>query len=221
MKTLTLGLIIAALSVGCTGNSSTDTQYFNPNPQTTQSSNQTQVNYSDISYDELVMLVKQTGGRLELTVNTVDVGRDKESPFVSSRGFGYAWANEMEGTLKHYEQNVYVSLSILDVKRNKESPWMSKRGFGYAWENILGGNIGGNTFELIATKVAKRKESPRISSRGFGYAHTQEMYGSIGNKLNVSLFTSAVNNNKEAPLVSSRGFGYSHIAKARLVLNYR
>ena len=225
-KIVTLGLIVATLTAtGCgnqeSPNSPSNVQYFNPNPQvqvieTTQPTKP--VVYKNISYDALVDLVRQNGESLEIEMFTIDVGKENERPTISYAGYGYGWANKMQGSL---EQNILATINATDVSKTNERPTISYAGYGHAWMNKAEGSIAGNKFELTATKVGKKNERPTISYAGYGHAWTQEMYGDLGNLLNVSLITTDYKTENERPTISYAGYGHAWMNKAKLTISLK
>jgi len=223
-KAITLGLIVAALVTGCDkkeDSNQDNIQYFNPNPQVQvveSGLSSKHVEYKNVSYDTLVDMIRKNGGSLEIDLSTVDIGKENKHPLPSYAGYGYAWANKMQGSL---EQNILTTITASDVKKSKERFFLSYKGYGYAWMNGASGNIGGNSFNLTTTKVGKKNESPFPSYAGYGHAWTQEMTGDLGDILNLSLITTDYKTKNEHPFPSYAGYGHAWMNEAKLIISLK
>ncbi len=163
-----------------------------------------------ISYEALLELVRENGGQLELALSTADVGREKKWHFPKI-GYGYAWANKMQGRA----ENVAVDLHASDVGKDREWSLLGL-GQGFAWVKEARGNVGGNEFGLTSQKVGK-DSSWNILGLGFGYAWVQEMAGECGARLQVGLAVTGVARDKKRQF-PGLGYGFAWASKGVLTL---
>jgi len=138
-----------------------------------------------MAYDELLDLVRQNGGQIEIDVVVSGVNRERKLRF-PYRGHGYAWARGMQGE----GQGLSVRLATDQVgrKRGWSFPYL---GYGYAWEKSMQGQVSGNPLELRATKV-QRENKWRFPYLGYGRAWVESLAGECGQGLRAELEISEV-----------------------------
>ena len=157
-----------------------------------------------ISYGELVELVRENNGQLQVELSTTNVGRQKKWSFPYF-AYGYAWAKSMQGAYKDIQ--VELSTSEVGKRRQLRFPYL---GYGYAWAKSMGGYIGGNEVSLSANKVTREKKwiFPYF---GFGRAWTQKMSGECGDQINLDISITENGSSREwggFPFLF-RGYGFA------------
>jgi hypothetical protein len=163
-----------------------------------------------IPHDELVDLVKESGGQISIDLATTSVGmqRGTRFPYI---GRGYAWMKQMQSV----SGDIYVELKTTEV--GKERQWQFPYfGFGYAWAKQAQGSIGGNVCTLTATKVVKDREC-RFPYRGYGYAWVHAMGGGCGDQLKVELSITEVDRERKWTFPYF-GYGFAWANKGTLTL---
>jgi len=142
-----------------------------------------------LPYRELVDLVRDQGGQVQVALATTEFGMDSKWGFPYF-GYGFAWAKRMQGAFGHYA----VDLSTTEVRRETRwrFPWL---GYGYAWAKTMSGHIGGNQIELTVTKVS-RDRGWTFPYFGQGFAWAQELSGHCGDELEVNLVVTDVGRKK-------------------------
>lgn len=166
-----------------------------------------------ISYEDLVRLVKESGGKLEIDLVTTDVGMEKKYQF-PYQGYGFAWAEKMMGLFN----SILIDLITTDVGKFKK--WIFPYiGFGFAWSKRMKGEIGGNEIILVAKKVDMERKW-EFPYQGYGFAWTQEMSGECGLELIADLVISDVKRNKRWTFPFF-GFGFAWADKGILTLTIK
>lgn len=154
-------------------------------PLVEESNHVHEISSNPISYEELVELVRENGGQLNIDLSTIGVGMRKKWGFPYF-GYRFAWAKRMQGT-----QNRIV-VDLLTTEVGTEKRWgFPHLGYGYAWRKEMEGDVAGNPISLTAAKVRKEKKW-RFPYSGYGYAWTQELIGECGAQLNATLTTTEV-----------------------------
>ncbi len=163
-----------------------------------------------VPYETIVDLITENGGKLEIDLQTTEVGKGKKLTF-PGRGHGFAWARRMQGNI----DGILVDLHITEVGIDKT--WsFPYQGYGFAWERQMRGHIGGNEIILAATKVAQEKKFS-FPYRGHGYSWTEEFAGDCGKLIGADMRTTDVTKEKGWFLFYFM-FGYAWINRATLNL---
>lgn len=219
-KSFTIGLLVAALSVGCGGGSGGGTgsggsgsssggvntdgvEYFNPNSQVVivDSSKSEKV----ISYDSLVDVLYESRGEMSIPVVATSVALYEHG--ILNQRYALAWTVRLQGEF----QNVGVELLTIDVDRGEFG--ILDNSYGYASERSMSGNIGGNKFVLSCTK--KNVDVQGFLNQRYGMAYSEELRGSLGDDVEVIL--QSVPGTKIDGILDNK-FGYSWINSGTLVL---
>jgi len=163
-----------------------------------------------VSYEDLVSMVRERGGRLHIDLVTTDVGQAKKYSF-PYQGHGFAWAKQMQGAI----DDLMVDLQTTEVGMAKKHQF-PYQGYGYAWERQIQGHIGGNALALKATEVIsdKKWDFPYF---GFGFAWAKELTGECGSHLTAALVTTEVARDKKYRF-PYLGYGFAWVDKAVLTL---
>jgi hypothetical protein len=163
-----------------------------------------------VSYQALVDLVKEKGGRLDIDLSATDIGTVKKHNFPYF-GYGYAWCKRMQGAAGA----VAVDLASTEVGMAREQGF-PYRGYGFAWVKVMQGHVGGNEITLTAVKAARKKtwEFPYF---GFGRAWTETMTGRCGDQLRAELTVTDVGTRAERGF-PYLGYGFAWENKAILAL---
>jgi hypothetical protein len=170
-------------------------------------------NGKKISYKELLDLVNQNGGQIqvELTTTAVEKKRTWRFPY---NGYGYAWVKRAKGQL----QNIPIDLGTSEVGTSHK--WrFPYSGYGYAWEKSMEGHIGGNELSLSATRV-NSKATWGFPYFGFGHGWTESLAGRCGDQLDVEVMSIEVckRRGRRFPYL---GYGYAWTQKSVLTLKVR
>lgn len=162
-----------------------------------------------ISYNELIEIVKENDGKLDIELLTTDVGIEKKWTFPYF-GYGFAWEARMHGSCN----DIVIDLTASDIGKAKKTslPW---HGSGYAWVKTMHGSIGGNDVILNVKKVGMNKSW--IFFFCFGYAWTQEMSGTCGDRLIFDIVTTEVEKKKEWGF-PWRGYGLAWAKKGKMTI---
>jgi hypothetical protein len=167
---------------------------------------------STLPYAGLVNLVKEHAGQLEVPLSAVKVQRAKRWHFPRF-GYGYAWTEGFSGS---HEDDFSVEMTTDEVGRDHQ--WIILGiGYGFAWEKTMQGDIGGNPFNLKATKV-ERKRYWIFFMVGFGYAWSAEMSGECGSQLSVDFRPTQVTRKR---FWQFPGIGYGYAWPSQGVLTLR
>ncbi len=166
-----------------------------------------------ISYDSLLGLLRDCGGRVTVELSTTDVGTEKKWSFPYF-GHGLTWAREMQSGLT----DIWVCLTATQVGSEKETsfPYLGR---GFAWTTRMQGQIAGNEVFLKASKVGREK-TWRFPYVGYGYAWTQAMCGECGDRIIVDLLVTDVGRKREWKF-PYRGYGFAWANRAALTLTLR
>jgi len=154
-----------------------------------------QVDDGDLSYRDLVELVEQSGGRLQIELATTDVDSERSIGFPYA-GYKLAWVAAMQGHLASH--TVRLTTTSVGKKRDRGFPYF---GYGYAWAEDMRGQIGANEMTLTVVDVGREK-SHRFPYRGYGFAWARELSGRLGEDLEVDLVISDVGR--------KRGWGFPY-----------
>jgi hypothetical protein len=133
-----------------------------------------------LSYRDLVEKVKAAGGMLSVDLLTTDVGSQRRRSF-PFRGFGFAWAHRMQGTLGR--EHVDLRTTEVGKKRAWSFPYF---GFGYAWPRRMEGEVAGNPVSLTVSRVL-RERLHKFLFRGYGFAWAADFLGECGDDLAADL----------------------------------
>ena len=163
-----------------------------------------------LPYDDLVALVRESGGRLAIPLATAVHCTHKTKTFPYF-GHGFAWARRMEAT----NTDILVDLEATEVgmQVGRRFPYIGR---GYAWAECLEGYVGGNQVVLNATELGKEQKWA-FPYTGFGRAWVERMRGTCGDQLRAYLATTRVARGKERDFPYF-GFGYGWAAEATLIL---
>jgi hypothetical protein len=165
-----------------------------------------------ITYEELVNLVIENGGQLEIALSATDIGTEKEWSFPYF-GYGFAWTKASQGSFKSIP--VEVATTSVGRSRKRRFPYL---GYGFAWAKEVQGHIGGNPFAATATQVAMEQKR-RFPYFGYGYAWTQEMTGECGEQLGVALSAGDVGRKQEWGFpYKGHGFAWANTFSLRLTV---
>ncbi|NIM94203.1 MAG: hypothetical protein GTO18_10895 [Anaerolineales bacterium] len=166
-----------------------------------------------VSYQELVDLVNEHGGRLKMDLKTVGVGTERKKGFPYF-GFKYVWAKRMQGAFN----GITIDLVTTEVGKDREMrfPFM---GYGYAWARSMQGTIGGNKVNLDAKRVAKKRKWG-FPYKGYGFAWTEEFSGMCGEKLDAQLLITDAGM-KSGWIFPYFGYGSAWADKGTLTLKIR
>jgi len=168
---------------------------------------------NDISYEGLVSLVKEKGGKLKIDMLTTDVGREKKWSF-PYQGYGFGWAQIMQGA--YNDTPVY----LLTTEVGKETKWtFPYQGYGFAWARQMRGNIGGNEVTLTTTKVGMEKKWS-FPYQGYGFGWAEKMSGLCGDQLKAKLITTEVGRDQSWSF-PYQGYGFGWANKAVLTLTLK
>ena len=167
----------------------------------------------DIAYEDLVQLVEDQGGRLDIDLATTAVGFKRTWTFPYF-GFGRAWASRMQGSCEAASVDLETSEVGMDAERR--FPYF---GHGYAWAKDLKGDIGGNDIHLTATKVA-RKRSRGFPYLGYGMAWVEQLSGECGDRLEVDLSVTEMGSRKRWAF-PYKAYGYGWAKRGMLTLKLR
>jgi hypothetical protein len=143
-----------------------------------------------IIYEELVGLVVENGGQLEIELSATDIGTEKAWSFPFF-GYGFAWTKTLQGSFESIP--IYVATTSVGRSRKQKFPYL---GYGFAWARKMQGHIGGNQFAVTATQVEMERKW-RFPYLGHGYAWAQEMAGMCGEQLWVDLSANDVGRRRE------------------------
>jgi len=166
-----------------------------------------------LSYDDLVSLVRERGGRLQIDLVTTDIGQAKKYTF-PYQGYGFAWAKRMQGAI----DNVTADLSTTEVGMSKKHQF-PYQGYGYAWEKQMQGYIGGTALVLKATEVLSEKKF-NFPYFGFGFAWAKELSGECGSQLTATLIAVDIALDKKFRF-PYLGYGFAWVDKAVLTLTLK
>jgi hypothetical protein len=166
-----------------------------------------------ISYEDLLALVKEHDGNLEIQCSTVSIEKDRTWTFPYF-GFGYAWSTRMVGS----SDDLTVELTTTEVGKSKRRGFPYD-GFGFAWEKRMLGKIGGNELALQASKVNREKKW-RFPFLGYGRGWTEEMSGECGDQLKAHFMTTDVGRSREWRF-PYRGYGFAWVKRGVLSLSLK
>jgi hypothetical protein len=154
-----------------------------------------------LTYEELVDLVKDKDGLLEIVLTTSSVEKERKWRFPYD-GYGYAWARKMVGE----SDGIVVELQTTNVGKDRayRFPYVA---YGFAWMEGSQGQVAGHEVELKATKVAREKKW-RFPFFGYGRAWTEEMHGECGDQLYVHLSITDIGKSREYGF-PYKGFGFA------------
>jgi hypothetical protein len=164
-----------------------------------------------LSYDELLNLVKENHGELQIELSTTGVRKERKWRFPYN-GYGYAWASKISGTSDG------ISLNLTTSEVGKDHAWrFPYSGYGFAWAKSMAGELAGAEITLQATKVARERRW-RFPYLGYGRAWTEEMTGECGDQLRVHLLVTEVGRARDWRF-PYRGYGFAWGKKGILTLS--
>ncbi|MBU8933193.1 MAG: hypothetical protein KOO62_04220 [candidate division Zixibacteria bacterium] len=163
-----------------------------------------------IAYDDLVALVREAGGRLDIELTATEVGKARKFrfPYV---GYGFAWAKRMAGN----KNDMSIELWTSEVGTDRSWSFFYF-GHGFAWARRMQGYVGGNEIDLVVTEVAREKKW-HFPFRGYGYAWTMEMSGECGERLRAKFVTTKTGRERDYGF-PYQGYGYAWADKAVVAL---
>ena len=166
-----------------------------------------------ISYQELLELLVQNGGQLEVELISTAVEKKRTWRFPYN-GYGYAWVKRIKGAY----QDIPIDLGTSEVGTSHK--WrFPYSGYGYAWEKTMDGHIGGNDISLSATKV-NSKSKWGFPYFGFGHGWTESLAGKCGAQIDVELIAVEVNK-RRGRRFPYLGYGYAWAQTSVLILKVR
>jgi len=187
------------------GNKPEGADYFNPHEE---------VEFQEgrkISYKNLVSLVEEKQGKLEIDLTAILVGTLKETDG-GYQGFGYGWTDQM------YGQNDGITLyTYTHVVKKKAHPTYGYKGTGFAWAEIKKCNFGGNKFRLKQTKIHTENTSNEPGFQAMGYSSVDEMEGTLGKQLKVT-FKRTLMDKRDEHSALYQGCGEGWTDKARVTI---